>query len=115
MEEFCCLVGGLSVVTITLIVTGVLLFCANVGGLILAIFVKRGMNKQKTPIYDDIYAPSASQISLHLYEEVRTRPSQVTNLSCADKVVRSSYISVQYDADVGSDGDNAKEYVNVAV
>jgi hypothetical protein len=96
-------------------VTGVLLFCAIVGGLILAMFVKRRRNRQKTPEYCDVYARSASQISLHLYAEVGTGPSHVTDPSYADVGVRPSYISVQSDGDVGSGSDNATEHVNVAV
>jgi hypothetical protein len=86
--------GGPSVVTTTLIVTCVLLFCAIVGGLILAMFVKRQRNRQKTPEYCDVYAPSASQISLHLYAEIGTGPSHVTDQSYADVGIRPSYLTV---------------------
>ena len=48
-EVFCCLVGGLSVLTTTLSVTGVPLVCAIRGGLILAKVVKRRRNRPKTP------------------------------------------------------------------
>jgi len=65
IEEFCSLVKGPSVVTITVIVTGVLLICAIGGGLNLLKVVKRRRNKQKTSEYCDVYAPRTSHISLH--------------------------------------------------
>jgi hypothetical protein len=83
--------GGPSVVTTTLIVTGVLLVCAVGGGLILAKVVK----SQKTPEYCDVYAPRASHISLHSYEEIVLGPTHVTDQSYADAGKRPSYISVQ--------------------
>jgi hypothetical protein len=107
--------GGPSVITTSLIVTCVLLFCAIVGGLILAMFVKRRRNRQKTPEYCDVYAPSASQTSLHLYAQIGAGPSHVTDQSYAGVGRRPSYISVQSDTDVGSESDNATEDVNVAV
>jgi ABC-type sugar transport system permease subunit len=99
--------GGPSVITTTLIVTVVLLFCAIVVGLILAMFVKRWRNRQKTPDYCDVYAPSASQISLNLYAEVGTGSSHLTDHFYADDGRKPSYISVLSDADVGSERDNA--------
>jgi hypothetical protein len=107
--------GGPSVITASLIVTGVLFFCAIFGGLILAMFVKRRRKRHKTPEYCDVYAPSASQISLHLYEEIGTGPSHVRDQSYADVGRRPKYISVLSDADVGSERDNPIEHVNVAV
>ena len=83
--------GGPSVVTTTLIVIGVLLVCAVGGGLILAKVVK----SQKTPEYCDVYAPRASHISLHSYEEIVLGPTHVTDQSYADAGKRPSYISVQ--------------------
>jgi hypothetical protein len=56
--------GGPSVVTTTLIVTGVLLVCGIGGGLILAKVMKRRRNRPKTPEYCDIYAPRASYVSV---------------------------------------------------
>jgi len=92
--------GGLSVVTTTLIVTGVLLVCAIGGGTFLVKLVKRRRNKQKTPEYCDVYAPRASYVSVEPYADVGKRPS---------------YISVQSDTAVGSDSRNAAEYSYVAV
>ena len=83
--------GGPSVVTTTLIVSGVLLVCAVGVGLILAKVVK----SQKTPEYCNVYAPRASHISLHSYEEIVLGPTHVTDQSYADAGKRPSYISVQ--------------------
>ena len=47
--------GGLSVVTTTLIVIGVLLVCGIGGGIILMQVVKRRRNKLKTPEYSNGY------------------------------------------------------------
>jgi hypothetical protein len=94
MEEFCYQVGGPSVVTTILIVTGVLLFCAIGGGLILATVVKGRKNKSKTPEYCDVYSPRASHISLHSYAEAGAGPSLVTDESYADVGKRPSYITV---------------------
>jgi len=93
-------VGDLSVLTTTLIVSGVLLVCAIGGGIILVKVVKRRRNRQKTPVYCDIYPPRASYVSVHSYAEVG-----------AD----SSYVSVQSDTDVDSDSRNATGYSYVAV
>jgi hypothetical protein len=70
MEVLCDKVGGPSVVTTALIVTGVLLVCAIGGGIMLVKVVKRCRNKQKTPEYCDVYAPRASFVSVHSYAEV---------------------------------------------
>jgi Leucine-rich repeat (LRR) protein len=70
IEVFCSLVGGPSVLTTTLIVTGVLLVCALGGGLILTKVVKKLSTREKTSEYCNVYAPRASNISLHLYEEI---------------------------------------------
>jgi hypothetical protein len=71
MEGFCSPVaGGLSVLTTALIVTGVLVVCVIVGGLVLAKVVKKRKNLRNTPEYCDIYVPSASYNSGQLYEEV---------------------------------------------
>ena len=95
MEEFCSLVGGPSVVTTTLIVTGVLLGCAIGGGLILVKVVKRRRKEPKTPEYCDVYASRASYVSVHSYEEVGAVPSNLTVESYADVGERPSYITVQ--------------------
>ena len=100
IEEFCSLVGGPSVVTITLIVTGVLLVCAIGGGIILGIVVKRRRNRRKTPEYCDVYAPRASYVSIHTYAEIGEGPS---------------YVSVQSHTDVDTDSRNATGYSYVAV
>jgi hypothetical protein len=100
IELFCSLVEGPSVVTTTLIVTGVLLVCAIGGGLILAKVVKRLRKRQKTPEYCDVYAPRVSYISFHSYAEVNSV---------------SSYVSVQSYAEISSDGRNATGYSYVAV
>ena len=102
MEEFCSQVGGRSVVTITLIVTGVLLVCTIGGGIILVQVVKRRRNKPKTPEYCDVYAPRASYVSVHSYAEVLVG-------------ARSSYVSVKSYTDVDSDSRNATGYSDVAV
>jgi len=115
IEEFCSLVEGPSVVTITLIVTGVLLICAIGGGLILVKVAKRRGNKQKTPEYCNVDVPNASQMPLHLYAEVGAGPSHVTDQSYADIGRMPSYISVQSDVDVGLGSKDAPEYVNVDV
>jgi Leucine-rich repeat (LRR) protein len=94
IEEVCSVVGGPSVVTTTLIVIGVLLVCAVGGGITLAKMVKRRRNKPKTPEYCDVYAPRASHISLHSYEEVGVGPSLDTVESYADAGTRPSYITV---------------------
>jgi len=95
IEVFCSLVGGPSVVTTTLMVTGVLVVCAIGGGLIFAKLVKRRRNKPKTPEYCDVYAPRASYVSIHYYAEVGAGTSNVTDQSYADVGKRPSYISVQ--------------------
>jgi len=81
-----------TVVKITLIVIGVLLVCAIVGGFILA---KRLRKRQKTPDYCDVYAPRASNISLHSYEEVGVGPSLDTDETYEDIGKSPSYITVQ--------------------
>jgi hypothetical protein len=86
--------GGSSVLTTTLIVTGVLLICAIGGGLILIKVLKRRRNNQKTPEYCDVYAPSASHITVHSYVEVVAGYSHVTDPSYADVGKRPSYITV---------------------
>ena len=63
-------VGGLSVVTTTLIVTGVLLVCAVGGRVILAGVVKRRRKRPRMPEYCDIYAPRATYISVQSHAEV---------------------------------------------
>jgi len=88
-------IGFPTVVNIILIVTGVLLVCAIVGGLILAKVVKRLRKRQKTPDYCDVYAPRVSHISLHTYEEVGVGPSLVTDDTYADVGERPSYMTVQ--------------------
>jgi hypothetical protein len=93
-------VEGQSVVTIVLIVTGVLLVCAVVGGIILVKVVKRRRNRPATPEYCDVYAPRASYVSIHSYAEVGEG---------------SSYISVQSYTDVDSDSINATGYSYAAV
>jgi hypothetical protein len=102
MEEFCSLFvedktnsdGRSSVLTTTLIVTGFLLICFIVGCLILIKVVKRRRNKQKTPEYCDVYAPSASHISIHSYVVAVAGYSDVTDQSYADVGKRPSYITV---------------------
>jgi hypothetical protein len=93
-------VGDLSVLTTTLIVSGVLLVCAVGEGLILAKVVKRRRNRQKTPEYCDVYAPRATYVSDHSYAEINSG---------------ASYVSVQSYADVRSDSSNATGYSYVAV
>jgi hypothetical protein len=95
IEEFCSLVGGPSVVTTTLIVTGVLLGCAIVGGIILVHVVKGRRNKPKMPEYCFVYAHSASYVSIPSYAEVGEGPSDVP---------------VQPYTDVDSDSRNATGY-----
>jgi hypothetical protein len=85
---------GPSVVTIALIVTGVLLLCAVGGGLIVATVMKRRRNRPATPKEDDVYAPGASNTSLHLYEVVGEWPSHFTDQTYADVGVRPSYLTV---------------------
>ena len=63
-------VGSPSVVTTSLIVTGVLLVCAVGGGIILVKVVKRRRNKPQTPEYCDVYAPRASYVSVEPYAVV---------------------------------------------
>jgi hypothetical protein len=92
--------GGLSVITTALIVIGVLLVCAFVGGLILAKVVKRLRSRRKTPEYCDVYAARATNISTELYADVGSGPS---------------YISVESDTYVGSDRSIATGYAYVAV
>jgi len=87
--------GSPTVVKITLIVTGVLLVCAIVGGSIVAKVAKRLRKGQKTLDYCDVYAPRASNFSLHSYEEVGVGPSLVTDETYADVGKRPSYITVQ--------------------
>ena len=60
IKLFSALVGDPSVVTTTLIVTGVLLVCAIGGGLILAKVVNRLRKRPKTLEYCDVCAPSAT-------------------------------------------------------
>ena len=100
IEKFCSLVGGPSVVTITLILIGVLLVCAIDGGIILVIVVKRRRNKPKTPEYCDVHASRASYVSIHSNAEIGARPS---------------YVAVQSYTDVDSDSRNATGYSDVAV
>jgi hypothetical protein len=92
--------GGPSVVTTTLIVTGVLLGCAIVGGIILVPVVKRRRNKLKMQEYCDVYASRVSYVSIPSYSEVGEGPYDV---------------SVQYYTDVDSDSRNATGYSYVAV
>jgi hypothetical protein len=96
-------------------VIGVLLICAIVGGLILARVLKGRRNKPKTLDYCDVYAPTASHISLYSYAEVGAGPSQVTFQSYADVGRRPPYRSVQSYAYVGSDSNNATKCANVEV
>ena len=86
--------GCPSVVTTSLIVTGVVLVCAICGGLILVMVVKRLRNKPKTPEHSDVYAPRVSNASLHSYAEVGARTSNVTVESYADVGERPPYITV---------------------
>jgi hypothetical protein len=91
--------GGLSVVTTTLIVTGVLLVCV-VGGIILVRVVMRRRTRPKAPEYCDVYAPRASYVSVQSYAEVGAM---------------SSYVSVQSDTDVDADSRNSTGYSYVVV
>ena len=75
--------------------TGVVLVCAVGGGLILTKVVKRREKRQKTPEYCDVYAPSASHVTDHLYEEVGSGPTHDRVETYADIGNRPSYISVQ--------------------
>jgi hypothetical protein len=84
MEVFCSPVGGLSVLTTALIVTGVLLVCAIGGGLILAIVLKKRRNMLNTPEYCDVYVPAASYVSAHSYAEVGSGQSSNSDHSYAD-------------------------------
>jgi Leucine-rich repeat (LRR) protein len=93
-EVFCSLDGGSSVVTTTLIMTGVLLVCALGWGLILARVVKRQRNKPKTHEYCVVYAPRAHHNTLHLYAEIAAVSSNVTDQSYADVGIRPTYITV---------------------
>ena len=77
-------VGDLSVLTTTLIVSGVLLVCAVCGGIILVKVVKRRRNRQKTPEYCDIYPPRASYISINSYAEVGAESCNVSVHSYTD-------------------------------
>jgi Leucine-rich repeat (LRR) protein len=88
-------VEGISVLTTTFIVTGVLLVGAIGWGLFLAKAVKRRRNRAKTTEYCDVYGPRASHISLHSYEDVGAGPSHVTDQTYADVGIRPSYLSVQ--------------------
>jgi hypothetical protein len=92
--------GGPSGVTITLIVVGVLLFCAVGGGVIWVRVVKGRRDRPKTPEYCDVYAPRVSYASIHSYAAVGAV---------------SSYVSVQSDTDVDSDSRNATGYSYAAV
>ena len=65
--------------------------------------VKRLRKRMKTPEYCDVYAPSASYVSDHLYEEVGSGPTHDTVETYADVGKRPSYISVQSYADAGAD------------
>ena len=86
--------GGPSIITTALIVSGVVLVCAVGGGLILTKVVKRRQKRQKTPEYCDVYAPRASHVSDHLYEEVVLGPKNDADETYAVVGRRLSYISV---------------------
>ena len=92
--------GGPSIVTTTLIVTGVVLVCAIGSGIVLVRVVKGRRNRPKTPDYCDVYPPSESHVSLHSYAEVGAV---------------SSYVSSKSYTDVDSDSRNATGYSYVAV
>jgi hypothetical protein len=62
-------VGGLSVLTTALIVTGVLMVCAIVGGLMLVKVLKKRRNIPNNSEYDKVYDPGPSQFSDHLYDD----------------------------------------------
>jgi len=59
--------GFPTAVKITLIVTGVLLVCAIVGGLILAKVAKRLRKRQKTPDYCDVYATHGKRNPTYIF------------------------------------------------
>ena len=80
-------------VTTTLIVTGVLLVCAIGGGSILVKVVKRLKKRPKTPEYVDVYSPSASNASVHSYEEVGAGASLILVQSYTD--VSSTVVTQQ--------------------
>jgi hypothetical protein len=107
--------GGPSVITTALIVIGVLLVCALGGGLILVKVVKRLRNKSKTPEYWDVYAPSATHVSIQTYADVGSGPSDFSVESYADVGSGPSYDTVQSYAGVGSDRSNGTGYAYVAV
>ena len=93
-------VGSPSVVTTSLIVTGVLLVCAIGGGIVLVKVVKRRRNRPNSPEYCDVYAPRVSYVSIQSHAYVSSG---------------SHYVSVQSDTAVGSDSRNEAEYSYVAV
>jgi hypothetical protein len=103
MEEFCSQVaedkpknvGGISVLTTALIVSGALVVCANVWWLVLAKVVRCWRNRPNMTEYDDVYPSRASYVSVHLYEEVAVRPPHVTEQTYADEGKRPSYLEVQ--------------------
>jgi hypothetical protein len=88
------------VLTTTIIVTGVLSLCAFGGVLILVMLLKGLRKRPKTFEYCDVYAPSATYISVQSYAEVSSG---------------ASYVSVQSYADVGSESRYATGYSCVAV
>jgi hypothetical protein len=76
--------GGPSVLTISLIVTGVLLVCAIGGGIIVVKVAKKLRNIPNSPEYCDVYAPRVSYVSVHSYADVDSGPSSVSVHSNAD-------------------------------
>jgi hypothetical protein len=94
-------VGGHSVLTTALIVTGVLLVGAIVGGLIVAKMLKKRRNIQNSSEYDDVYVPRASYVSAHSYAYVDSRLTSNSVHSYADvrpdsnNTTGYSYVTVQ--------------------
>jgi hypothetical protein len=107
--------GGPSVITTALIVIGVLSVCALGGILILANIVKTLRNRPKTPEYWDVYAPRTTYVSVQSYADVGSRPSYLSVESYAEVCSGPSHVSVHSYADVGSYRSNATGYGFVAV
>ena len=74
-------VGGPSVVTTTLTVTGVLMFCAFGGGITLAKVFRRRGRRPRMSEYCDVNAPTATYVTVQSYADVGSRPSYITGPS----------------------------------
>jgi Leucine-rich repeat (LRR) protein len=101
MEIFCPQVaedkhksGGLSVLTTALIVAGVLVVCGIGWILVLVKVAKSRRIRSQTPEYCDVHPRRATNIPLHLFEEVRAGPSHVKDQTFENVGKTPSYISI---------------------